>query len=168
MVRFEHRGELDDPSQPENVEVAHSRWELIDRIDPEDAYDMLSSHLVEGPALLGNRGAAMPESEASQGVEASLALVEPEEVELCLDPPHDGTSKLRPRVRFELDGQDYDLALTDYLVRPRLLKAGLGCREVADLGLGSADVLLTVSLAEAHEGWCTKLVAAVLVLPEGH
>jgi hypothetical protein len=36
-----------------------------------------------------------------------------------------------------------------------------------DLGLpANADVHLTVSLAEAQEDWCTKLVAAVLFLPE--
>jgi hypothetical protein len=167
VVRFEHRGELDDPTQPENVEVTDSRWELIDRVDRVSAYDTLSPHLVEGPRLLGNRGAAMPESEASRGVEASLALIAPGRIEFHLEPPYDGTSKLRPRVRFELHGQDYDLALTDYLVRPRLLRAGLGHHDIADIGIEPASgILLTTSLAEAREGWCTKLVAAVLPLLE--
>ncbi len=35
VVRFEHRGALGDPTQPENVEVADSRWELTDRVEPE-------------------------------------------------------------------------------------------------------------------------------------
>lgn len=64
--------------------------------------------------------------------------------------------------------QRYDLALTDYLVAPALMNAGLGTHELIALGFDAeADVFLTVSLAEARDGWCTKLVAAVLFLPEG-
>jgi hypothetical protein len=167
VVSFEHRGASGDPTQPENVEVAESRWELTDRIEPEDALGVLSSHLANGPGLLGNRGSAVPETVARHGVDASLALIAPENIECHLDPPHEGTSKLRPRIQFELSGQRYDLALTDYLVRPKLFAAGLGNHGLSDLGLEAASsILLTISLAEALDGWCTKLVAAVLPLPE--
>jgi hypothetical protein len=167
LIRFEYEGGLSDPSQPENVAVAAGRWELMGRVDPADADDVLSRHVVDGPVLLGNRGAAMPEDDARMGVEASLALVRPREVEFHLEPPWEGTSRARPRAAFELDGQSYDFALTDYMVAPRLMKAGLGSHGLADLGVapGSA-IYLTVSLAEARDDWCTKLVAAVLVLPK--
>lgn len=166
VVRFEHRGALGDPTQPENVEVADSRWELTDRVEPERALRVLSPHLVKGPRLLGNRGSAVPETVALRGVGASLALIAPESIECRLDPPFEGTDKLRPRIQFELNGQGYDLPLTDYLVRPRLFTAGLGSHDLSDLGVGDvSSVLLTVSLAEALDGWCTKLVAAVLPLP---
>jgi hypothetical protein len=36
-------------------------------VDPDDAAGVLSPHLVEGPVLLGNRGGAVPEEEASRG-----------------------------------------------------------------------------------------------------
>lgn len=166
-MSFEHDGRAGDPSQPENVRVGSSRWWLTGRIAPSEAPEVLAPHLADGPALLGNRGAAMPEDDAMQGVDASLALIKPAHVDFCLEPPSQGTSKPRPRARFELDGQHYDLALTDLQVRPRLLAAGLGAHGLDDLGLDStSDLLLTISLAEAREGWCTKLVAAVLVLPE--
>jgi len=79
-----------------------------------------------------------------------------------------GTGRPRPRVGFALDGETYDLALTDYQVAPKLMNAGLGVHEPVDIGLApGASLYLTVSLAEAREGWCTKLVAAVIPLPRG-
>lgn len=99
-------------------------------------------------------------------MESSLALVEPTATEFVLESPREGSSRSRPRVVFYLDGRRYDLALTDYLVRPRLMQMEHGSYELSDLGFDSDDeVLLTVSLAEARDGWCTKLVAAVLLLP---
>lgn len=167
VVRFEHEGALEDPSQPENVLVTGSRWQLAGRVDPVDAHDILSPHVVEGQVLLGNRGAAVPAKDAMQGMEASLALVRPSTFEFLLEPPREGTSRPRPRVRFGQDGRGYDLALTDYVVAPALMKAGLGSHEPADLGFAAdAAVYLTISLAEAQDGWCNKLVAAALFLPE--
>lgn len=166
VVRIEYGDNLSDPSQPENVEVSASRWELVRAIDPGDAERVLSRHLTEGPALLGNHGAAMPEKEAMRGVEASLALVRPAWAEFSLEPPHPGKDRTRPRASFGFDGEEYDLALTDYLVAPRLVAAGIGAHGLAELGLpANPDVFLTVSLAEPQDGWCTKLVAAVLLLP---
>lgn len=168
VVRFEHEGRLSDPSQPENVAVGEARWQLAGRVEPAGADTVLAPHLVGGPVLLGNRGAAMPEEEAMLGVESSLALVRPREIEFHLEPPWEGTSRARPRAAFELDGQSYDLALTDYLVAPKLMKAGLGSHGLAELGFApDSGIYLTVSLAEARDGWCTKLIAAVFVLSEG-
>jgi len=166
-VQIEHGDNLNDPSQPENVEAFPSRWRLTGRVEPVDAAEVLSPHVIDGPRLLGNRGAAMPENVAMRGVEASLALVRPGQLEFGLERPLPGKMRPRSRARFELDGQDYDLALTDYMVEPRLAKAGFGSYGLADLGLSpDSDVLLTVSLAEPREDWCTKLVAAVLLLPK--
>jgi hypothetical protein len=167
IVRFEHEGELGDPSQPENVLVSDSRWQLAGRVDPVDAYDTLSPHVVEGQVLLGNRGTAVPADEAMRGVEASLALVRPSALEFHLEPPWEGSDRPRPRASFALGGHEYELALTDYLVAPRLIRAGMGSHRPSDLGFApNSDVYLTVSLAEARDGWCTKLIAAVLFLPE--
>lgn len=167
IVRIEYGENLDDPAQPENVEVGISPWQLCGRVDPSDAAEVLSPHLVDGPALLGNRGGAVPEKEALRGMEASLALVRPERPEFSLEPPWPGKMRPRPRVRFRLGGKGYDLALTDYFVAPRLAKAGIGSHGLGDLGLREdSDLLLTVSLAEPQDGWCTKLAAAVLLIPE--
>lgn len=166
VVGFEHGGGARDPCQPENVEVGGGRWWRTGRLASGDAARMLRPKLADGPRLLGNRGAAMTEEDARRGVDASLALARPEEIEFCLDPPREGTAKRRPRAKFTLGGQAYDLSLTDTAVRPRLIRAGLGTHDGADLGLeSSAGLLLTVSLAEPRDGWCTKLVAAVVPTP---
>jgi hypothetical protein len=166
VVRFEHGGSTGDPTQPENVEVEIAPWGMVGRIDPGRAYGELEPVLAPGPSLLGNRGAAVVEATALRGVESSLALVEPTATEFVLEPPREGSSRSRPRAVFYLDSRRYDLALTDYLVRPRLMQMEHGRYELSDLGFDSDDeVLLTVSLAEARDGWCTKLVAAVLLLP---
>ncbi len=167
VVGFEHGGQIDDPSQPENVKVGASRWWLTGRVDRTDAAAVLEPHLVNGPALLGNRGSAVTEEQAMRGVDASLALVRPRSTKFHLEPPWEGAGRSRPRAGFELGGEDYDLALTDYLVAPRLMNAGLGTHSLTDLGFDAeADIYLTVSLAEARDDWCTKLVAAVLCLPK--
>jgi Dual OB-containing domain len=164
VVQIEYGDNLNDPSQPENVEVGASRWRLTGRVDAADAGPVLARHIIEGPALLGNHGAALLEEEATRGVEASLALVRPTWAEFSLEPTHPGKDRTRPRASFEFDGEEYDLALTDYLVAPRLVAAGIGAHGLADLGLPSnSDVFLTVSLAEPQDGWCTKLVAAVML-----
>ncbi|MEX2447589.1 MAG: hypothetical protein WD404_02465 [Solirubrobacterales bacterium] len=168
IVGFEHDGGTADPTQPENVRVGGARWWRTGRMGRKDAARSLDTHRVEGPALLGNRGLAVREEEAKRGVDASLALVQPDGVEFRLDPPREGTAKLRPRVGFELGGEAYELSLTDTVVRPRLMRAGVGSHGASDLGLDPDErLLLTVSLAEAREGWCTKLAAAIFTLPKG-
>ncbi len=168
VVGFEHEGPVGDVSQPENVEVGGSRWWRIGKIDPGSAAGILAPYLTHGSVLLGNRGAAVPEEEAMRGVDASLALVRPRDLQFHLEPPYEGASRMRPRVSFELGEQGYDLALTDHLLAPRLVKAGPGAHDFDDLGFdGDADTYLTVSLAEARDEWCTKLVAAAIFLPGG-
>jgi hypothetical protein len=168
VVHLEHEGKLGDPSQPENVLVAPARWRLVKVIDSTDAAAVLAPYLVEGPVLLGNRGTSMVEEKAMDGVEASLALVHPDAITFRLDPPWEGKGNRRPRAAFDLNGESYDLALTDYLASPKLMRAGLGSHETTALGFTpDADLYLTVSLAEARNGWCTKLIAAVIPLPKG-
>jgi hypothetical protein len=107
IVSFEHCDKVDDPFQPENVAISDIEWQLTGCLRPSEAYAALSPHLVEGPMLLGNRGAAVPAEEAARGVEASLALIEPREVIFSLRHPYEGKSASRPRVSFSLNGRDY-------------------------------------------------------------
>ena len=167
VVRFDYTERCDDPVQPENVLVADTDWDLVDVIDPSGAYPRLRDHLSPGPVLLGNRGKAVKGSVAEAGLDASLALIEPTApVELVLQPPGETGGKLKPSAAFELDGKEYELRLTDYVVAPRVQRAGVGRHAPEDLGLPVGDrTLLTVSLAEAHNQWHTKLAAAMLFLP---
>jgi len=66
-----------------------------------------------------------------------------------------GNPKRRVQARFRLAGHSYSLWVTDPLIERAYLS-----REDGDYQLG--DSYLTISLGEAHEGRCYKLVAAVI------
>lgn len=167
VVRFGYSKKLEEPAQPENFLIDGSAWELRRRLKPTEAGETLHRFLASGPRLLGNRGRAMPEGEAAEGVEASLALIEPRSgIELALTPPEDGQGKPRPRVTFRFASKEYELPVTDIPVERAIREAGIGRHDPEDLGFdGSGTVFLTVSLGEAYEGWHYKLAAAVLFLP---
>lgn len=164
VVAFTYERRVDDPAQPENVLIGDEPWQLTDTLDPANAYDRLTQFLRPGPDLFGNRGKAVDEDVAAVGVAASLELVEPSGgVEFSLQPPFKPGGPLRTRVTFDLAGQTYDLPVTDFWVRPRLLKLELGCFSPEEVGLDPARrLLLTVSLGGAKFGSHWKLVAAVL------
>lgn len=124
-----------------------------------------SEHL-EDPAQPENRGKAVTEDDAAEGVEASLTLIEPESgVIFSMRPPEEEHGKYKPRVVFNFASKRYDLVLTDVPLEEAVRRAGVGEHMAEDLEIGDTDrALLTVSLGEAHNGWHTKLAAAVLFL----
>lgn len=164
VVEFAYVGPVEDPAQPENVLVADEAWRLTETLDPVNAYDRLTRFLSPGPGLFGNRGKAVDEEVAAAGLAASLELVEPSgDVEFSLEPPFKPGGPSRTRVTFSLAGQTYDLPVTDFWVRPRLLKLEFGRFSPEQVGLDPARrLLLTVSLGGAKFGAHWKLVAAVL------
>lgn len=167
VVRFSYVERLEDPAQPENVLIDDSPWELIKKLPREEAYKRLGRCLSKGPALLGNRGRAMPEEKASEGVEASLALIEPAAgISLLMRPPEKEGGKLKPRVVFDFGSRQYGLPLTDIPIERAVRDAGVGEYKPQDLGFdASGPTLLTISLGEEYDGWHYKLAAAVLFLP---
>lgn len=166
VVRFGYEKRLVDPAQPENVLIDGSPWELTKKVPRQEAYERLSGFLAEGPALLGNRGKAVPEEEGAKGMDASLALIEPTAgVSLIMRPPEGEEGKYKPRVVFEFASRRYDLRVTDIPIEKAVRAAGVGEYSPRDLGFGAGPILITVSLGEAKNGWHTKLGAAVLFLP---
>jgi hypothetical protein len=167
VVRFGYVEQLKHPAQPENVLIDETEWELVERVDPGGAYAELENGLELGPALLGNRGKAVKGTVAAEGVEASLALVEPTApIAFLMRPPEETYGKLKPRALFELAGEEYELGLTDIVVESRVREAGVGTYSGGDLGFDDSDAtLLTISLGEVYRGWHSKLAAAVLFLP---
>jgi hypothetical protein len=167
IVRFEYVEQLDDPAQPENLLIKDEPWELVGNVAPAEAFGRLQGHLATGPELLGNCGRAVPHEVAEEGVDASLALVEPDRpLRFKTESAHEVGGSLRPRVEFSLRGQGYDLGITDFVIAPRLRALGCGDHSEDRLGLaGASHLLLTISLAEPLDEWHWKLVAAMLFLP---
>ena len=68
---------------------------------------------------------------------------------------------------FRWCGREWNLALTDFAIGPKVLKRPPGSCTWDDLDLPAAsELFLTVSLSVPHEGWCYKLVAAVVPLTD--
>jgi hypothetical protein len=165
IVRFNYTARVGDPAQPENVAIEERDWELIDRVAPQDAYRLLRPHLEPGPALLGGTERGVPEALAQEGMEASLALVEPDTVMFrSQDNPFE--QGRQARAVFVIASQPYDLGITDRAVAPRVKDQLDGTYSPSELGFGEpAHTVLTVSLAEPFNENRWKLAAAVLFLP---
>jgi len=163
VVRFSHSGSVGDPAQPENVRVTGEQWERVGLLDGPTAYRRLEPVRTRGPALFGNQGRAVPADRAREGLDASLALVEPTNLWFTLEEAPD--ARKSPRAEFSLVRLEYSLPLTETLIRPRLLQMAPGRYDFEDLGLPEPErVLLTVSLAEEQNDWRSKLVAAVIAV----
>jgi hypothetical protein len=167
IVRFGYERRLDNPGQPENVLIDERPWALAGRLSEPDAYSELAAHVSRDRLLLGNRGHAVPEAEAEAGVEASLALVESEtDTRFEMSKPEQTQGRLRPKAVFRHGRHEYALSLTEYTIAPRVRQLGPGSYGATDLGFAANErILLTVSLAEPQNGWCTKLAAAAIFLP---
>lgn len=163
IVSFEHCGSAGDPAQPENVVIESSPWRLEGSEDPATAREVLSNIAVEGPAIFGNCGRAVHEDVAIEGMDSSLAIVEPEELRFGHGPTAGAHAAGKPRVVFDFCGQELNFALTDFEIRGKLLQLPGGVYRWEDLGLLEPEhALLTVSLGALNDVWHQKLVAAVL------
>lgn len=167
IVRFGYVERLDDPAQPENVLIDEAEWQLVDSLALDDAYAELAPFLEQGPELLGNHGKAVKAAIAADGVEASLALVEPAPpISFLMHSPEETYGKLKPRAEFDLNGATYELGLTDIEVEGRVRESGIGTYGAEELGFDPPErTLLTISLGESYRGWHWKLAAAALFLP---
>lgn len=90
-------------------------------------------------------------------VESSLKLVHVDAIQLRAFKPGEafGSPKRRVQGQFQFSGKDYALWVTDPIIERAYLS-----REDGEYAIGES--YLTISLGEPHEGYCYKLVAAVI------
>lgn len=165
LVRIPVVAPRPEPHQPENWLLDPGRWGLVERIRPESAALRLERFLVHGPDLLGNQSDRVSVSLFKRNpAMASLALVEPNDVEWEIT--RSRTGKRQTRARFQLGGVFYDLVVTDPKWEEQLRGHRYGKYPLGEVGVRANNrVLFTLSLGEPFGGYCYKLVAAVLVLP---
>jgi hypothetical protein len=163
IVRIFHRGSTENPAQPENVMLEDRVWELVDQLDPDEAKALLVPHIMRRGPLFGNRGQAVPAEEAALGLDSSIALVEP--AGGVRFSTRNAYGKRSPRARFSFARRDLDLTVTDDRIGSLILQAGDGEHTLPDLGIDCEDPVMTISLAEPKDKWCSKLVAALPFLP---
>lgn len=144
--------------QRENCSVRFAPWHAAGRMSAREL-----EGLADQPATLWLNSwqsvhgwnDRIPEHVAAQRCDSSLLLIRPEALRFRLD---QGGCNLALRAVFDYRGQHYDLKVTDDQV------CGLWIERLADGHDGRADALLCVSLGQAFQGYCYKLVASVIEL----
>lgn len=167
VIRLDLSRPLPQPYQPENWLVSNTMpWHLISRPAPESLIQIMRSNLVSGHCLLGNTIDRVPAASFSgTSAPSSLALVIPENPYLRVT--KDVNNRKQVRAIFEVSRTYYDLVVTDPVWERKLSNRPDGDYPLTAAGLKPDDrVLLTVSLGEPFNGYCYKLVAAIIVLPE--
>jgi hypothetical protein len=167
LIRLNLAGAQPVPGQPENWVVGKERWILRARPLGPDLYPLLRNAIATGPVLLGSTQARISAVDAVQ-LASSLALIKPSKLQWHLK--RDLYDRLQPRLCFALDGQNYDLPVTDPAWTSRIMRklsqAEPGFYPQEKLGFSKdSPILLTVSLGEAFKGYCYKLAAAIVELP---
>jgi hypothetical protein len=155
-------------NQPENWGIQNSPWRLVCRPAPIEHAAILKRALFRGSVLFGNTAdrVAYKVFESAPAKE-SLVLAKPAHSRWIVR--RTLTWKKQLRVSFGLGSENYDLAVTDIPYDDKLKELELGEYSSEQLGIQNDNAIyFTISLGEPLDnGYCFKLVAAVLQLPDG-
>lgn len=154
------------PHHPENCLIDGSGWQAVQRPASVEYAPVVAGALSRNPLLLGSTGNRVPKEQFRKyPARESLALVQPTDIRWHTELDAKEGRK-RPRVGFRLANIRYDLPLTDpAYVRP-LTMLEPGEHPAADLWIPrDRRLLFTISLSEPFDGFCYKLVVAVVVMP---
>jgi hypothetical protein len=155
-------------NQPENWRIQNTPWRLIARPAPAERVAVLKKALFSEAVLFGNTldRVAYRVFEKAPAKE-SLVLVKPVLQKWIVK--RTLTWKKQLRVYFSLGAVKYDLVVTDIPYDDKLKELDVGEYSSEQLGIRDENaVYFTISLGEPLDnGYCFKLVAAVLQLPNG-
>jgi len=155
-------------NQPENWRVQNAPWKLVSRPAPIERAAVLKKALFRDSVLFGNTTDRVAYSVFEKApARESLVLAKPDHPRWTVKRTQ--AWKKQMRVCFGLGPVNYDLAVTDIPYDDMLKHLELGEYSSQQLGIQDEDNLyLTISLGEPLDnGFCFKLVAAVLQLPAG-
>jgi len=155
-------------NQPENWRIQKSPWKLVSRPAASEHATLLKKVLFRDSVLFGNTSdrVAYRTFETAPARE-SLVLAKPRQPRWTVK--RTLTWRKQLRVNFQLGNVTYDLAVTDIPYDDKLKGMPLGEYSSEQVGVNDEGALyFTVSLGEPLDnGYCFKLVAAVLELPPG-
>ena len=149
---FQSENWLLDPRHYWSKVGSFSPFDLARLLDPVDRL------WIDGYRTFNGSNDKIPE-ELMQAISSSLRLIRVQTLELCVFAPGEafGNSKRRVQGRFDHAGHHYALWVTDPGYERDYLSKLDG-----DYKLGPC--YLTVSLGELYDGFCYKLVAAIIEL----
>lgn len=151
VVKIELTEPRPEPHQPENWLISNKPWKLVARPATPEHQEVIWSHIVSGPSLLGNQSDRIHIMRFENSpAEASLALVVPKRIEWTIG--EDVMGRRQTRAVFKLKSAKYDLVVTDPEWKDRLSELPEGIYPLTNLksiGLKPNDeFLLMVSLGE--------------------
>ena len=155
-------------NQPENWRIQNSPWRLVSRPAPIEHAVILKKALFRGSVLFGNTVDRVSYRVfETDPAKESLVLAKPAHPRWTVK--RTLTWKKQLRVSFGLGSSTYDLAVTDIPYDDKLKELELGEYSSEQLGIQNEHAIyFTISLGEPLDnGYCFKLVAAVLQLPNG-
>ena len=127
---------------------------------------MIASSLTKDSLLFGNIGKSVPEKQFQQRqARESLLLVQPGDI-LWITKFNSYTRRNQALVMFRHRKFYYELSLTDPSYVGLLKGLGVGQHLSSELGIPEGrKILFTISLGEPFDGFCYKLIAAIVVVP---
>ena len=134
-------------------------WEKIRTISSNELAgftDLVAPLWVNDDSTYNGQNDRVPLSVASS-LDSSLRFIKVDRMELSVSQPgiHFGNNKRSVQGRFQYDGVDYWLRVTDPIYERQYLKKPDG-----DYQIGEA--FLTISLGEPYKGYSYKLIAAII------
>jgi len=159
VITIETQGSDDHPYPKENVLIAEQHpWSWQCKLPPDDLprlADDVDELWPSGFHSANGINDRMPEELLREANWPSLYLIRPDDVSLLISDDLDGRKKVR--ARFSYRDMPYLLSATDPgIERTYLMKAQ------GEYPLNAGNLYLTVSLGEPFNGFCYKLVAAVI------
>jgi len=148
--------------QKENYLVDEDTWlrkrsfpvaDLLKLCDPVD------SLWLNGYSSANGLNDRVPESITREQIRTSLLFIRPERAMISVE---EGPNLLkRLRANFYFAGEEYRLPITDPAVENRYIGEPI-CR----YSLATGNLYFTISIGEPYEGFCYKLVAGIIGLPD--
>jgi len=151
--------------QPENWLFEKTPWKLIERPASSDVLKIVRNMLSADPFLFQDTNDRISCKELDRKpASSSLAIIHPKKLEFRITSSFSGTKQLR--ARFDLGNGMFDLVVTDPIWKERLRNKNNGTYSLSDVGIDiGIPIYLTISLGEPLDGYCYKLVAAILQIP---
>jgi len=150
--------------QPENWLVAEDEsWELLSsELDTRQQLVLNIALQREGQIFSTERNSRSKVDLKDSLSTRSLTLIRPQDPQFYIKSSENGSDQ--PRVEFDFDGYQYDFPITDPDWRRRTQTDDVETLPSVDELDNDQDVLFTISLGEAYEGHCYKIVAAIFSL----
>lgn len=121
---------------------------------------LLERFIVREPLLFGGHGDRISDEYLiSNPIVGSLLLIEPEDVKWEIIHEFD---KWKTRGIFKVSGEEYNLRVTDPVWERDLRHLGEGRHSAGDTGFTEGQFYFTISLSTPFNGYCYKLIAAVI------